>query len=118
MKSRGLGDDIEKYITKPLGIKKVVDTVADALDADCGCEKRKEKLNQWFPKKGTLTKDEHEFLEYFFDNYNGTKLKDARERDVLYSIYNRVNKAKEQPTSCSPCLKRIVENLRTKLNEY
>ena len=56
--SKGLGDDIEKYITKPLGIKKVVDTVADALDADCGCEKRKEKLNQWFPKRGSLTQSE------------------------------------------------------------
>ena len=31
MKSKGLGDDIEKYITKPLGIKKVVDTVSKAV---------------------------------------------------------------------------------------
>ena len=118
MKSRGLGDDIEKYITKPLGIKKVVDTVADALDADCGCEKRKEKLNQWFPKRGSLRQDEHAFLDMFFATYNGNSLKSEQERDVLYSIYNRVNKANEQPTGCPPCLKRIVENLRTKFNEY
>ena len=117
MKSRGLGDDIAK-ITKATGIKAVVDKVSEVTGVPCGCDERQEKLNKWFPKKGTLTKDEHEFLEYFFDNYNGTKLKDARERDVLYSIYNRVNKANEQPTSCSPCLKIIVENLRTKLNEY
>jgi len=117
MKSRGLGDDIAK-ITKATGIKAVVDKVSEVTGVPCGCDERQEKLNKWFPKRGSLTQDEHEFLEYFFDNYNGTKLKDARERDVLYSIYNRVNKANEQPTSCSPCLKRIVENLRTKLNEY
>lgn len=117
MKSRGLGDDIAK-ITKATGIKAVVDKVSEVTGVPCGCDERQEKLNKWFPKRGSLTQDEHEFLEYFFDNYNGTKLKDARERDVLYSIYNRVNKANEQPTSCSPCLKRIVENLRTKYNEY
>ena len=117
MKSRGLGDDIAK-ITKATGIKAVVDKVSEVTGVPCGCDERQEKLNKWFPKSGSLTQDEHEFLEYFFDNYNGTKLKDARERDVLYSIYNRVNKAKEKPTSCSPCLKRIVENLRTKFDEY
>ena len=42
--SKGFGDTVEK-ITKATGIKKVVDTVADALDADCGCDKRKKKLN-------------------------------------------------------------------------
>lgn len=40
MKSKGLGDTIEK-ITKATGIKKVV----DSLDVDCGCDERKESLN-------------------------------------------------------------------------
>lgn len=118
MKSRGLGDDIEKYITKPLGIKKVVDKVAEALDADCGCEKRKETLNKWFPKRGMLLQNEHAFLEMFFATYNGHTLKSEQERDMLYDIYNRVNKTNEQPTSCPPCLKRIIDNLRDKYNAY
>ena len=46
MKSKGLGDTIEK-ITKATGIKKVVDLLTD----DCGCDKRKEKLNNKFPYK-------------------------------------------------------------------
>jgi hypothetical protein len=46
--SRGLGDTIAK-ITKATGIKKVVDTVAEALDVDCGCPKRQEALNEMFP---------------------------------------------------------------------
>ena len=46
MKSRGLGDSIEKF-TKATGIKKVV----EALPGDCGCNKRREALNKVFPYK-------------------------------------------------------------------
>jgi hypothetical protein len=44
MKSKGLGDTIEKFTTAT-GIKKVVDTVTKATGKDCGCGARKEKLN-------------------------------------------------------------------------
>ena len=46
MKSKGLGDSIEKF-TKATGIKKIVET----LNSDCGCGKRKDKLNKIFPYK-------------------------------------------------------------------
>ena len=46
MKSRGLGDSIEK-LTEATGIKKVVKTIAG--NKDCGCDKRKEHLNKLFP---------------------------------------------------------------------
>ena len=45
MKSKGLGDSIEKF-TKATGIKKLVKAVAGE---DCGCDKRKEILNNLFP---------------------------------------------------------------------
>ena len=48
MKSKGLGDSIEK-ITKATGIKKIVDKVTG--EKDCGCSKRKEALNKAFPYK-------------------------------------------------------------------
>jgi len=38
-----LGDVIEK-ITKATGIKAVVDKISGK---DCGCNKRKQKLNEW-----------------------------------------------------------------------
>lgn len=44
MKSKGLGDTIEK-ITAATGIKKVVEKVSEATQKDCGCNKRKEILN-------------------------------------------------------------------------
>lgn len=43
-KIKGLGDAIEK-VTTVTGIKKVVDTVSKAVGKDCGCNKRKEALN-------------------------------------------------------------------------
>lgn len=49
-KSRGLGDTIAK-VTEATGIKKAVKVVATILDADCGCDKRQEKLNKRFPYK-------------------------------------------------------------------
>lgn len=51
-KSKGLGDTIEK-ITRVTGVKKVVEAVAEATGKDCGCNKRKEKLNELFPYKET-----------------------------------------------------------------
>tara|TARA_R100000781_G_C4078468_1_gene126903 strand:+ start:95 stop:250 length:156 start_codon:yes stop_codon:yes gene_type:complete len=50
MKSKGLGDSIEK-ITKLTGIEKVVKTVSKAVGKDCGCNDRKEFLNKKFPYK-------------------------------------------------------------------
>jgi hypothetical protein len=44
MKSKGLGDTIEK-VTKATGIKKVVEKVSQATGKECGCNKRKEILN-------------------------------------------------------------------------
>ena len=50
--SRGLGDTIAK-ITKFTGIDKLVDGVSKATGKDCGCEERRDKLNERFPYKKT-----------------------------------------------------------------
>ena len=50
MKSKGLGDDIEKF-TKFTGIKRAVDIVADKFNKDCGCDQRRDSLNRLFPYK-------------------------------------------------------------------
>lgn len=43
-KRLGLGDVIEK-VTKATGIKTVVEKVSEVTGVPCGCEQRKEKLN-------------------------------------------------------------------------
>ena len=44
MKSQGLGDTIEK-VTAATGIKKAVEFVTKKSGKECGCNARKEKLN-------------------------------------------------------------------------
>jgi hypothetical protein len=47
--SKGLGDTIAK-VTHAVGLDKVAESVANAVGKeDCGCNKRREKLNQLFP---------------------------------------------------------------------
>jgi hypothetical protein len=50
MKSRGLGDDIEK-LTRVTGIKKLVDNVSKSLNIPCGCKGRRDALNKVLPYK-------------------------------------------------------------------
>ena len=50
LKSRGLGDTIEKF-TQATGIKKADDTVAKATGSGCGCTNRRDSLNRMFPYK-------------------------------------------------------------------
>jgi len=50
-KSKGLGDSIEKF-TKVTGVKNIVDAVNKLRGKkDCGCNKRKQTLNEKFPYK-------------------------------------------------------------------
>lgn len=50
MKQQGLGDTIE-VITKATGIKAIVDAGSKVLKKPCGCQARKQKLNDLFPYK-------------------------------------------------------------------
>ena len=51
MKSKGLGDSIEKF-TKFSGIKSFANMATTAIGKKaCGCKKRKEALNKMFPYK-------------------------------------------------------------------
>ena len=117
MKSKGLGDTIEK-ITKATGIKKVVDKISEVTGKDCGCDKRKKALNKLWTYEGSLSESDFNYLEYFFNNYNGKNLKNEQERNMLLEISNRVFDKKEKPTNCSSCLKSLVENLRTEYQKY
>lgn len=56
-KHRGLGDAIEAA-TKATGIKSVVEKVSKATGVDCGCNKRREKLNKLVPFNQEAADDE------------------------------------------------------------
>ena len=56
-KDKGLGDTIER-ITNATGISKIVKSITK----ECGCKKRKDKLNNLFPYKNKLMDTELEKL--------------------------------------------------------
>jgi len=97
-KSKGLGDTIEKVI-KSTGLQIFVD------GKDCGCEERKEKLNQLFPyrfKARCLTEQEYNEYKEF---KNTITLKLSREQvnyicNLYASIFNR--QVWYPCTGCSP----------------
>ena len=56
-KSRGLGDTIAK-ITEATGIDKLAKSVANAFgEEDCGCERRRQTLNELVPYEKEKTQN-------------------------------------------------------------
>jgi len=109
--NKGAGDIVES-ITTATGIKAVVDTVAKALDTDCGCAARKETLNKLFPnrKLNDLSTEDYDYLtEWYSVNRSSVNTK---EQNMLVDIYNRVFNAKRKVSNCSPCIASINRELR------
>ena len=116
-KSEGLGDTVAK-ITKATGIKKVVDTVFQKLEKSCGCDERKEILNNIFPYQKPLCLTEEEY-NYLKDRIGKIKTVKIEEQKQLLSIYNRIFKDKKELTSCSSCfLNGVWKKLETVFKEY
>jgi len=109
--NKGLGDVVES-ITTATGIKAVVDTVAKALDADCGCAARKETLNKLFPnrKLNDLSTEDYNYLTEWYSSRRSSV--NTKEQNMLVDIYNRVFNAKRKVSNCSPCIASINRELR------
>ena len=105
--AEGLGDTVEN-ILETTGIAKVAKWV---MGEDCGCEERKQKLNDlWrYTKPECLTEDEYTYLDEFFKK--GRNSVAPSEQRELLKIYNRVLKQRMQPTSCGSCLREVVNKL-------
>ena len=112
--SEGLGDSVEK-ITEATGIKAAVKFLAGE---DCGCDERKEKLNQLFSynKPECLTEDEYNYLSEFYSRNKSVIT--GMEKQQLILIYNRVFKANKRITSCSACLRSTYNKLKQYFETY
>lgn len=112
--SEGLGDDIEKFVTKPLGIKKAVKFLAGE---DCGCDERKEKLNEVFryKKPECLTEQEFDLIKMAVDTKKNKFTPD--EQNTFVAIYERIFKTK---VDCTPCSfgKVVYKDLVQVYNQY
>ena len=112
--SQGLGDTVEKVL-EATGIAKVAKWI---MGEDCGCEERKQKLNELFPYKKPLClqEDEYNYLTEFFSR--GTNRIKPTEQQQLLRIYNRVFKERQEPTTCSSCWQNILNKLSKVHAEY
>jgi hypothetical protein len=115
--SSGVGDTVEK-ITKATGIKKAVEFVAGE---DCGCDKRKDKLNYLFPynKPNCFTEQEFDYLEGIFsDKIWQRRSPDGEQVRKIYSIYNRVFNVSDTPSGCGSCVLNRLNKLERLYKEY
>ena len=114
-KSEGLGDTVAK-VTKATGIDKLVKFVAGE---DCGCDERRKKLNSLFsyaPNIECLEEDEYHVLSGWFAIERNSVT--PSEQASLRKIYNRVFNKRTSPSSCSSCVRDMVDRLRSVYNEY
>lgn len=120
----GAGDVVES-ITEATGIKAVVNAVADAFGADCGCDERKTKLNNIlrFKPKECLTEQEFNTLSFYYSENKGEfdeSIQITVERQVeLVDIYNRIMPRSRDLTNCGSCfLKDIYRPLSKVYSTY
>ena len=112
--SKGFGDTVAKF-TEATGIDKLVNFIAGE---DCGCDKRKEKLNKMFPYKTPecLTEVEHDQLTNLLPKMT-VRVRPSEQLQFL-KVYNRVFKTNEQPTSCASCLNDMLRKMKQVYNAY
>jgi hypothetical protein len=113
-KPDGLGD-VVKSITKATGIDKLVKFIAGE---DCGCDERQKLLNKefHFSKPNCLDELEYNWLSKFYKErkYNIT----FEQRERLYVIYNRVFSTTLKNSTCSSCLRGVINKLETIIKTY
>ena len=111
--SEGVGDTVEKVFEKT-GIAKAAKFV---LGEDCGCEERKEKLNEMFryKKPECLTEQEFDLIKMAVDTKKNKWTPD--EQETYKKIYERIFKTKVE---CTPCSfgKVVWKDLQAVYNQY
>ena len=98
--SQGIGDSIEKT-TEATGIKAAVKFLAGE---DCGCDQRKEKLNNLFPYRQPLcmTEEEYNWMTAFREAESTTITHE--ESETIAKMYHRIFQLKRihRPCTCNP----------------
>lgn len=115
--AQGVGDKIEAALEKT-GVAGVVKKM---FGEDCGCEERRDKINELFSRsriqvRECLNEDEFEYLDKYL-SISRTRVTAADQLE-LYGIYNRVFHQNRLPSRCPECLKEVMIRLKKVVNEY
>ena len=115
MKSKGLGDTIDKITTATRNNKQVKQIAGE----DCGCEERRAKLNSLFPyttKQNCLVEKEYNWLHNYM-SVPSQVISRYKQHKMLY-IYNRVFEANKQASSCGSYVKKLYNTLNKLYKAY
>jgi len=111
VKSKGIGDDINKF-TEKTGIKKIVKKI---FGDDCGCEERRQKLNAMFPHiKNTtpFTEDQKRIYEQVVPEIEKANQITKDQKYVLQRLYTSAFGSPPQFNNCGKCNQKILDNLK------
>jgi len=116
--SKGLGDTVEK-VFKYTGIKQVVEAFTPEGE-DCGCDKRKDKLNNLFRYKTPLclNVEEYEILSELIPKSLKADSVSQPDQAPLLKVYNRIFNVKKPATSCNDCMRSVFKELTQVLETY
>jgi len=113
--SKGLGDTIAKA-TKATGLDKAVKFIAGE---DCGCDERKEVLNELFKyeKPDCLEEEEFNFIRDWKALNKSNVTYDEKKK--FFEISNRIFSRKQNPnSSCGACIRKIVDDVCLVYDKY
>jgi hypothetical protein len=109
-KSRGIGDDLEK-ISKATGVEKVVKAI---FGEDCGCDKRRDRLNKMFPHQEIKMMDAEQkkyFDEVIQKAYKSGQNLGKHHAEEFYALFENLTGQKAQKTNCASCNRKTYQKL-------
>ena len=114
---KGVGDVVEK-ITEATGIKDAVKSFFN--DEDCGCDKRRDLLNEKLPFRNQAVKcleeEDYHYLKSFFSRTRDRI--DSRNTEKLINIYNYVFGKNEGVPTCTNCPNSNFRSYVNRLHQY
>jgi hypothetical protein len=120
--SVGLGDVVEK-ITEATGIKRVVKWL---FGENCGCEQRKDDLNQiqiikkkrkelnkhfWLKYPNFMTQEDFDIIAPIIEDEKRNRYY-ADEVVQIYRVYNFIFGRRDEVSTCSSCVSKKIKELR------
>lgn len=112
---KGFGDTVAK-VTKATGIDKAVKFIAGE---DCGCDERKEALNELFKyeKPDCLEEEEFNFIRDWKALNKSNVTYDEKKK--FFEISNRIFSRKQNVnSSCAACIRKIVDDVCLVYDKY
>lgn len=114
--NEGIGDKVEKVLKKT-GVDKMAKFL---MGEDCGCEERKQKLNEMFARftePECLQEDEYKWLQDWYSEERN--IMKQSQQDAFIKIYKRVFRIRGKvSTHCPSCMRDYLGKMKKLFDTY